>query len=68
MQKIAKRKTFRNSELPNIFDVPFRSPLYPPFPPPEPKPTSPAELARILLQGQTDETDKPALEKSGARK
>jgi hypothetical protein len=68
MQKIAKRKTFRNSELPNIFDVPFRSPLYPPFPPPEPKPTSPAELARILLQGQTDETDKAALEKSGARK
>jgi hypothetical protein len=68
MQKIAKRKPFRNSELPNIFDVPFRSPLYPPFPPPEPKPTSPAELARILLQGQTENNAKPGPEKSGARK
>jgi hypothetical protein len=24
MQKLVERKTFRNSELPNIFDVPFR--------------------------------------------
>jgi len=34
---------------------------------PPTEPTSPQELARLLLQDQTDETDKPALEKSGAR-
>jgi hypothetical protein len=47
----------------------FVPPLYPKeFSAPPPEPTSQQELARLLLQDQPDEPDKPALEKSGARK
>jgi hypothetical protein len=61
----------RNNSNPQVATIrnafpPLAGSIYPQellTPPPEP--TSPGELARILLQGQTDETAKPALEKSG---
>jgi hypothetical protein len=63
MQKIAKRKPFRNSEFKLLISRFFGPSLAPPT-----EPMKPAEVATLLLQGQTDETDKPAPEKSGARK
>ena len=69
MQNMNERTKFRNSKLPNIFDARdfkllIRRFFGPSLAPPT-EPMKPADVARLLSQSQTD---KPALEKSGARK
>jgi hypothetical protein len=63
MKDLKQQATACNSELSNIFDARnfkllIRRFFGPSLAPP-PEPTSPVELARILLQGQTENNAKP---------